>query len=181
MSRHVALALYKQIKETHADIFLKLTRLKDTAATSEDCTELVDMVACLKKAEDLARDMRYEIEKTYQKLEHVTCVRYIQQGLLGEPIRSEWVTGSPNSKSIPILPTKKGDPVAYGKLCAFFGVPDDDVFRPNWPALSQKLSEMQAQLKPLPPGIDPEKMIPAYTVKCLFKQDIDSLCESELV
>ena len=144
--------------------------------------EVCDIVASLKKAEDLAKDTKTELLQAREKFEQVACALYVRAGDLGEPIRTDWVTGSPSSKSIPRLPTYKKSPEEYVALCKFFGMSDDvissDAFRPHFPGIVEVVTACENAGKPLPPGISKDSLTTVFVVSCRWKTgvDIDQLC-----
>jgi len=177
VARQKALSLYKQIRDTHHSVFTELSRLRDVVRASLNLEEICDCIALLKKAEELVKDTRTEISKSYSKLEEVACKLYVLGGQLGEPIRTEWVTASPGSKTLPKIPTYKDNPEAYTKLCKHFGLSDEliqtQAFRPHWPGLVEIVTACEEQMKPLPPGISKDGLLTQYTVTCRWKSGVE--------
>lgn len=185
-SRKKALGIYNTAQAAHKAAFIELSRLKDAVRANPDLNEIVDCIAILKKAEELMKDAKSEILKGYEIFEKVACHIYVKAGITGEPIRTDWVTGSPDAKTIPKLPTIKNNPKEYEELLKFFGVSEQaihsEAFRPHWPGMVEYITNCEANFQPLPPGINKNDLETKYTVRCLWKRDVelDNLCSTYL-
>ena len=101
--------------------------------------------------------------------EKLCCLAWVRRGV-PENIKTAHCNAAPNVKHSPKIPKEGSED--YEKLLQFYGVPSGTPFRPHWPALRDRISEDIAAGRNVPPGIDPNAMLPAYTVSTRKKQDI---------
>src|SRR5688572_16480374 len=98
------LSLYNTIRKTHDETFITVKRLGEALAHSQDICECTNAVAVLKRCEEMLRDARTETERAIKAISKATCALYVRAGQIGQPIRTEWVTGTPDLKSVPRIP-----------------------------------------------------------------------------
>jgi hypothetical protein len=171
--RKKVLEVYELAKTMHEEGFSKLARIRAELSKSPDLEQVVDVIAVLKKVEACLKDSKVETGKAITQLSKAACMLYLQQGMIGDTIRTEWVTANPDSKSVPKVPKQSEDPDTYAKLAEYFGVAVDAPFRPHWPSMVEYCTAQEANLKPLPPGINPKDLSVEYTVVCRFHKDAD--------
>lgn len=175
--RKKALEIYNKVKDAHHAVFIDLQRLRDEIRKQLNLEEIVDVIAILKRSEDLLRDSKTEVSKNFGNLEEVACRLYVASGSIGEPIRTEWVTGSPNAKTLPKIPSKKNDLEAFTQLCSHFGLNSEAInyecFRPHWPGMVEYITQCEADFKPLPPGVNKDSLLTQYTVTCRWRPGIE--------
>lgn len=171
------------MRQLHHETYLNLTRLKAEVGKSLDIEATTDAIGVLKKSFDLIKDLKMEVDKCVQQLEKVTCALYIRSSSIGEPIRGQWVTGTPGGKSRLKLPPRNSP--QYDKFLSAVGIApsaiDSGMVRLHWPSVQEYLNVLEEQGKPMPPGIEANESETEFGVRCLFHRDVDldTLCEGE--
>ncbi len=182
-----AVSLYEAFIAAHADLYLPLKRLRERMQRTNDMHELVDTVLVLREMYKYADDLRKEIQRTRDVCERITCVIWAK-GTDAEPIRTAYVTASPDIKYMASIPKRKTDPEKYAALMNFLGIPDQlwrttgpEVVRAHWPGFVDYVSARMEAGLPLPDGLDVEKTYPVYklTLRRKKKEIIDTLPYTE--
>ncbi len=171
--RKRVLDVYAIAKQLHEEGFSNLARVRQDLANSPDLSQIVDVIAVLKKIEALLKDSKVETEKAIKQLSRGACMLYVKEGKIGETIRTDWICANPDSKTIPKMPREKDDPEAYAAMAEHFGIPAGVPFRPHWPSMVEYCTSQEANFKPLPPGVNPNDSSVEYTVVCRFHKDAD--------
>lgn len=116
--------------------------------------------------EKLADDIRKEFKKLGETIDHMLCA--VAASTKEHKIKTPYVTASCDVKLQAPVPKRSKEPEAYEELCRALGFSEEliktGIADIRWPELTEYLSELTRQGKPLPPGIDPEKVKPLYTV-----------------
>ena len=178
-ARQKALALYAQVKETHESVFVNMQRAKEAVRELQNLEQIVDVIAVLKKSDELLKDTKSQVAALTAKLQEIACKLYMQHGAsnIGEPIRTEWVTGTPDIRVKPSLPSFKLNPTMFIAMCNDLGYPleagDAEMFRPHYPSVMTYLSKLQEQCKPMPAWVDTNRSGSEFGVKCLWKRDVE--------
>lgn len=186
-TRKKAVWLYKSVHDTHEQAFIGMERMKAEIAKNLNLEMICDVTAMLKKSEVLVKDLRAEINKSLKQLQKTGCMLIMRDNRLGESIKTEWVCVHPDTKTIPPIPRKSEDPVAYKAFCEYFNVPesviDSGAFRPHWPSICDYVTSQEMNQKDLPPGIDPENCTTEYTLVCRWNKDVepDSIVQEVLI
>lgn len=162
-----AKSLYADTRIAHASVFNRLLRLQAVVA-GESAEELVDVIYALREAAELLDDARKECNRLSEVAQRLACVAWMQTD--GSPVRTDYCIGSPDVKQTASTP-RPGSP-EYDQLIEFFGVPASSPFRPHWPSMVDAISELGKQGKPLPPGIDPTKMMTVFKVTVRKKKPV---------
>jgi hypothetical protein len=98
-----------------------------------------------------------------------------------EPIRTEYVTASPDVKQMVSLPRRRSNPEGYATLMRYLGIAQElwDVDEEShaavsfhWPGMIDYVSTLLAQGKPLPPGVDPTSTYPVYKLGLRPKREM---------
>lgn len=168
---------FTAVRELHLRTYAHLTKIQDDLKAGK--FTLVDMVNFLyvfRETSRLADDIRKELDGSSGLMEKVCCAMYIARcsndQMRPEPIRTGMATGTPSVKMGARLPSRRDEPENFAALMKYLGVDDSaiatDVVRPHWPGIVASLTQLAAEGKPLPPGVDTNATYPVYTVslKC---------------
>ena len=174
-TREQALSIYAHIRSAHHQAFVEMDRLKTLVGKELEVGATCDAIGVLKRSEELLKSASYEVNQAIKQLSKVACALYLRDGNTGEPVRTEWLTATPDTKSVPTLPKRDKDPEKYAAMAEFFGVPQSawGVFRPHWPDMKEYITQCEAESKPLPPGIDADTLKTEYVVICRWKKDVE--------
>ncbi len=117
-------------------------------------------------------DLRKEMTKVRQFIEKVTCMKWMQASMnedpdkAAQPIRGELAIGTPQLKTMVVLPNREKDPVSFAKFMKRIGVFGSalkwNMVRVHWPAVIDYISHLNEKGRPLPPGINPSQTYPMY-------------------
>lgn len=173
-----ALETYKRVKNANWEIATLLESIRVQQGNSADEKELVDSILVLDQAAKTLDSLRKETNRVKERLETLACKRWMEIGT-GEPLRTEYCTGSPDVKQAPRIPKEGTED--YQKMCQYFGIPDGAPFRPHWPSMMERVSEEQRSGMALPPGVDPNGVITVFKVTVRKKRPIldDEMIEDE--
>lgn len=162
--------LYTQTYEEIAQTRDRLPNLK--------VEEIADAAMVLRRIADFADDLRKEANRVKEQAERVACAVWAKNEQ-SEPIRGEYVTATPDIKYSASLPKQSKDPKAYAELMNFMGVGhelvDTGLLTLYWPKFTEWLSVQIAEGKPLPPGVNPDKLYPIYKLK--MRKTKEPCCE----
>ena len=100
-----------------------------------------------------------------------------------EPIRTDYVTASPRVKYVASPPSRKKNPEKYLELMNWLKIPQE-AFIPkhedespaielHWVGFCDLLSNLAAEGKPLPAGVDVDKVYPQYKLTLHGKIGVD--------
>ena len=158
---------YEHLKRLYTQTYEEIAQLRDRLPNLK-VEEVADAAMVLKRIADFADDLRKESIRVMQHAERLACAVWANN-LQTEPIRGEYVTATPDIKYSASLPKQSQDPKAYSELMDFMGVGhelvDTGLLTLHWPKFTEWLSVQIAEGKPLPPGVDPEKLYPVYKLK----------------
>ena len=165
------------MKELHQEVYLTLGRLKSELIREKNLEDATDTIGVLKKTFDMIKDLKMEVDRCTEQMEKVVCALYIRSPIMGEPIRGEWVTGSPYPRSVFKFPSMKSDPEAYMNWMRQMGVPDDVIasgaVRPHYPSMVEHLNKLEAEGKQLPQNVNPHDSGTEFGVRCVWHRDVD--------
>lgn len=160
-----AKSLFTKSRKAHKEIYEELVRIKVFIKQCGRMEEQADVAYAANEAFKLLDDLRKEAQVIRELAEKIGTALWVKVSN-GDPIRTDYVTATPRVKMTATLPKKSKDPVAYATFMRFLKIPEDiadaEVVRPHWPAVVELLSKLMEEGKPLPPGIDPDKMYPVY-------------------
>lgn len=161
------------IETAHSRTFKLLLECRGPPDGAE-CGDLVDMAFLMRKAMELAEDLRKELRGTKEFLERFICLRWlvdakgVNDADVDMCIRGKLATGTPRVRTTASLPLETKDPKAYYAFMKRIGVFGQAIrrglVRPHWPSVTDYLSDLMAQGKPLPPGIDRDRTYSTYQV-----------------
>lgn len=167
---------YRSLKAMHEAVFRDILRTREPVENRQIKSEdLVDMAYVLREMAALADDIRRECAAHQGLMEKAACIEWVVRNDPTGPIRGELAVGTPDLKQMSSLPKPKTEPAEYRAMMLYLGVPENlhDVVRPHWPAMVDWISDLTAQGKPLPPGIDLTKTYPVYRLRLLKKKAVD--------
>lgn len=143
--------------------------------------EQADYAYAFREIYRLADDLRKEAQLNKDLSEKIACLLWVKDGT-GESIRTEHCTCTPKVRMSAKIPKKSHDPEDYANLMRFlqipesvWNIPDEDfeVVRIHWPGFIEYVSKLLEEGKPLPPGVDPEKSHPLYSLTILGRSPVD--------
>lgn len=173
--REDMVAVYQRLRNVHAEVYATVSQVREQMKQVCDIDEHADVVYACHETMKYLDDIRTEINKLNDQCEKIACAIWVREGT-GETIRTSFCTVSPEVKIMASIPRKKTDPDSYNAFMRSLGVSDDvlrqpeDVVRPHWPGLVEYVSRLAAAGKPLPPGVDPDKTYPVYTLHIRAKR-----------
>jgi hypothetical protein len=136
-----------------------------------DEKELADISFALRECENLLQDVRKEVSKTLARAKHSTCYVWTAKQMSnpnGEPIRTPYVTATPEIKMYVPFPSKK-DKEGWSELMEYLGVSketaDNELVRPHYNSMLELCTRLSKEGKPLPPGLDPSKQKPIHDLR----------------
>lgn len=173
----LAIEAYKKAQAAHAEIYTLLKQLREFTESCSDAHEHADTAIAMREIAKFMNDSRKDATVLKELAEKIGCAIWIRDGK-SEPIRTDYVTASPDVTMITSLP-KRGTP-EYGEMMKFMGVPEElwceesDAVRAHWPGFVKLMSDRLAAGKPLPPGVRTDKTYPRYEFKPLrSKKKVD--------
>jgi len=149
----------KWAEDIHNTLYGELSETKDRMApkTSE---ELTDIGFICKELYGQIDDLRKRIKEVQELAEKLACLKGATERL--NSFHGTLATGTPCVEMSANLPHPKKSPEEYLALCAYLGIPDqmiqNDLFRLHWPGFREFFTKEMAAGKPLPPGINLEKV-----------------------
>jgi len=172
---------YTRLRELYLDSYAQLAELRDCMREGTgkyDMKDMVSFIYIMREVSTLANDLRKECDGIQKMFENSVCAIWVIQGN-NKPIRSALATGSPDLKLGVSIPNQKREPEAFKELMEYFKIPEnvieDNILKPYWPGLCEHISQLAEEGKPLPPGIDPNKTYPTYSVRIKRRKDLDEL------
>ena len=177
-----AIEAYRAAKQAHNTCiqqFVKLeTMLQDGCRGSKH--EVADIAYALRETRELAEDIRKRCDALGKTAQNVGCLLAISSGN-PNAIKTEYVTATPTVRDITSIPKRREQPEQFAALMQFLEVPknlwdggEHAALSVNWPGLVELISKRSSDGLPLPPGIDPEKTYPEYSLRMLGKKEVDS-------
>jgi len=178
---NLLLEQYVGLRQCYLDTYALLAEIRDCVREHKadyKITNNVDFLYVMRETSKIANDLRKECDGIIKIFENVTCALWVTQNEAG-PIRGALATGSPDLKVGVNLPNQNREPEKFEALMNFFKIPNDavknKVVKLYWPGLCEHISNLIEEGKPLPPGIDPTKTYPTYSVRILMFKNLDEL------
>lgn len=174
---------YVLTKQFHGATYAKLLLLREQMSRCSSLGELCETSLAMRESLTFLVDIEKEIKKLKELCDKITCLIWVKSGSM-DHIRTPYVTGQPNVKMMASVPTRK-NPEAYKKFMEYLGIPEwtysgeEEVVRPHWPGLVEHLSALASEGKPLPPGVDPDKTYPLFTVRLHKNKEVDEDVKSK--
>lgn len=197
--RTEAIKLVQQLEQAFHDVVVYIQETENNeggvkdVARNADLEELCDYLYAFREMHDIADNIRKEAHKRIEWLQKFICVLYVRNAQnameeieedfekaktagIGEPIRTEWCTCTPKIEysSTPPHPTR--DPVRYKLLMEALDMPPvmfkHELFKANWKAMQEYLTQQLEQGNQLPEGLDHDKLMPVYKVTLRKQQPL---------
>lgn len=167
-------ALYEKIQKFHLEVFAELDAAHKNNSEN-DMQELADQALAAREMNKLLDSMAKKA-KELQSVRERVCVLIWMKDSDGSNIKTPYCNAAPNIKTMASIPHHRRDPEKFTEMMEFLGVPkelhSDGVVRPHWPAFVDYISTLAEEGKPFPPGIDPNKTYPVYSLTLRKKGDI---------
>ena len=165
--------IYKSAKLLHNSIYDETCKVMTASINETSLEKLAETAFVLKKASALADDLRKQLNKAQAILELAVCQKWIKQT---EPsdIRTDYITATPRLKMTTTLPSDKTDPEGYEKLLRALQIPEHcwPLMRLHWPGICEDITELAAQGKPFPEGLNPAKNKANYALHYHQRKEI---------
>lgn len=168
----LAQKIYAMARAEHGQIYNRLAELRQYLDRCPNQGELADAAYALRKAGELLEDTRKEVKRVEELAIKIACVLWVRDpaNLNGKPIKTQYVTASPNVVDMPRLPSRRENPNQFFELLTALGVPqhlqgtDDEssIIVPHWPGLLKHVEQLAGEGKPLPAGLDSTATYPVY-------------------
>jgi hypothetical protein len=181
--------LYKHIKSFYAEMLPKIdgvSRQINEAKTNRKLEDFVDIAYAMREIAAFADELRKQAARVQDISEKVACLIWVEDSEkdLGSGvdtvIRTDYATGTPQIQFMGRIPDKKKNPEEFRKLMEFFEVPallyegeGSSAVKFHWPGLIDTISNLLAEGKPVPPGIDGENLFPVYSMHIRKRKAID--------
>lgn len=181
MKEHIQ-QLYDEVLELRAKVQMALAVETDALQKEARLGELADIAYAASQMETLFDDSRKECKRLRETSERLACLYWMRRGNT-DPIRTPWVTASPNMSQFASCPRRRVEPEAYAALMNHLGIPEDvwqreeELVRPHFPGWVAYLTELAEAGKPLPPGIDPNKVYHKYSLRLRPKKGVNEDAE----
>ena len=161
--------LYLKAKQNHELLYTELKTLRTQVEKCNDMKELADTVYALRECYKLTDDARKLIDNIKGLAERLACIIWIKTSE-GDKIETDYCIGTPKVKQITSVPKRGTED--YALLMDFLEIPDtgEEVVRFHWPGLTEHLTRLAEEGKPLPPGIDPSKTYAGYSLSVRTNQ-----------
>jgi len=163
------------MRDAHTDLYKKKLQLESLVLHMTDLQELADTVYALKETIKFIEDIRTQLRGLEELGIKIACALWLRDEK-AEPIRTEYVTASPDVKTMVSIP-KPGQP-GYLEFMAQFGITEAmanaDVVRPHWPGMIEYVSQQLQAGKPLPVGTDLSKTYSIFKLTCRGKKGVDA-------
>lgn len=151
--------LLLKMRELHRAFYEAASEFRNQAVNLPQ-DELVDIAYLCKKMDQLNEDTGKEVRKVGGLSEKLVCYKWVQdvQSNPSTPTRIEGELAHATTKvrAVPTLP-RRSDGENYTKLMRHLGMSDSliesGLFDPKWTAISELVTKLQEDGRPLPPGI----------------------------
>lgn len=170
--------MYKTMRAAHRQM-VEIDALMEREITSSISKEDdADSAYALREIAKFADDTRKRCEKLKRLAEKMAVMISLTEGS-ADSIRTDHCTASIKMRTVVTVPNRNRNPAEYVKLMEWLGVPEhfwkgrpEPIVETYWPGLIEYLCEQLADGKPLPPGIDPNKTYPEYSLVCTKRKGV---------
>lgn len=185
--------LLRKAITAHNEIYQLLGEVKQSVNKDSTCEDLADIAVALREAETYLKDIRVEVTKQKETTERICCLLYLEDStrmMRKEPIRTAFVTASPDMKVAAKIPTYEKDPVNYERMMRYLGIDEQlwdrgtiltelgeehtEVVSVKWPGFTSLCTRLKANGLPLPDGIDPDATYTEFTLRMRKKGELIS-------
>ena len=180
---------YGELRDHYVKTYGLISSLRDKVKNKKyTMEEMVDILYVMRRCSQYLDDIRKEVDGVNKTIENVCCLLYVHTNAnepeKAGPIRGTMAMGSPRIRMQGAIPNKNKEPEKYKALLQYFGVSEDSIdkklFYLHWPNLCEEISRLAAEGKPLPPGMDPSKLYPNYSISIrqnVEDMDVDSVLD----
>jgi hypothetical protein len=173
---------FASMKHLHAEVYGRLAKARKQVNTLS-MEELADLSYMLRELSKLADDIKKESFNLKGLAEKIACVLWVNMHMNepegADPIRTELCTATPHVQQRASLPNQKANPKEYALLMDWLGVPktivEQDLVRCHWPSFQERIHQLLEQGKPLPAGVNVERVYDEYSLIVRKKKDLDEL------
>jgi hypothetical protein len=162
------LLAYQKLRAAWEDVARLEVHASQAIKKCASLVDLADAAYCCREIEKTADDIRKRTIELGEIAQRLACVIEVASEEV-EPIRTEYVTATPDVKLIASLPKRSTDPEGFAALMAHLGIPehawqggDHAPVQLHWKGLMERINRDSAEGKPLPPGVDPTKTYSEY-------------------
>lgn len=182
-----AVELYETARAAHETAY-KLTQALQQMLPRADNETRVNIGFACREAFKYLDDARKLAQGAAEQSERIACLDWLQSTIDGEPIKTEYVTASPDMKTQATIPTIEKNPDGYHKLMDYLGVDpilrdkgkvltaegeeETEVVKVNWNGFVSLLTRLQAAGYPLPDGIDTNATFTQYRLRYRRKKGV---------
>jgi len=167
---------YREVFKFHQWLSAECTALERELKQLNVVEDVADFDLVCAKVNDLLQDAAKQTRALGRYSTKITCLVWQRNALETnnfDPIRTDYVTASPDVVQMPKVPSHRQDPEAYATLCRSLGMPDeaieDRTIQPHWPSLLEKVRKAMRQGLAPPAGLDPNVSFPEYSVRRLTR------------
>lgn len=156
----------KFYQETYQAVSRIATELRSRNSTLTQA-DRADLLYFLKKTAEMLDDLRKEFNSSAELLANIIASVHIHQANTETSVRGGIALATPTYRTAPRIPSATKEPLRYAAILRGLGVTNEEVIEKgvlgfHWPRMVEWLSELAAQGKPNPEGIDPEDTEPVY-------------------
>jgi hypothetical protein len=154
--------------------------------------ERANVAYACNQAEKFASDTRKMIAATEEICEKLVCLAWAQDiNNTGEPVRTEYVTATPDVKPCAKVPKFDKEPDKYAALMRWLGIDpvlwdcgevltengqqDTEVVRVHWPGFQALVGRLASAGYPLPDGIDPNATYMLYSLRYKKRKELPDI------
>lgn len=169
-----ALEKYETVRGVFLECFDFVIDVQNTVkSTPLSLERMTDLAYVCKESAKLLDDLRKEYTRLGETLEKLTCAIWIRETDIGENtqpnIKGVLATGTPDMKMAARVPREKDEPEKYHALLKHLGFNDITITNSlaslHWPKLTEYVTALTEEGKPLPPGFDPTDSYPVYRLR----------------
>lgn len=179
--------LYVRVKSLHAEAHLMHSALMREVEVSGSTTELADIAYAADKIEAFLNDIRKAMTGMKDVAEKRCTTLWVA---MGDPdsIRTDYVTATPYPKMMVRMPSRKKEPEEWANMMRDMRIPEEYIItepschppvEPNWPGMIDYVTDLLAQGKKLPRGLDPSKTYTLYQLRKMPRKEVDAEYRAE--
>lgn len=159
--------LFRFMSSSYMELLNRVKSLSADLNSETDIEELCDSAYAIREAHKQADDLRKKLNALQIKHAQLICALWLRSPD-SDKIKTEYCTVTPVIKQIASVPSFRKEPEVYRTLMEALGIPaemyETGVVRPSYEAFCDYISELTAQGKPLPKGLDVAKVYQNPTV-----------------
>jgi len=171
--------LYRKIRDLHNYVVSQMETINLDTASCGNVENIADTAFALRECATFAEEIKKKCDKMGWLAQKTACYIYVSMNENGaEPIRTEYCTATPDIKQVASLPDKRKQPAEYASLMAHYAIPldvyagENPLMQAYWPGMIERINADQKAGLPLPPGIDPTKLVADYRLLIRKKKGV---------